>query len=159
LKQEGGKMEKIIVFDDSPDAVIYKGYKVAKDAPDANPEDFSLGRKQEIPYRYCTYCGKQLKKDSKPWGADFMACKEDYDARIARSDRPKFVPTGVLTPEKEAEFLKLASGPGPVEPYCAYCGEKMKLYLPISAGTHYKFLWVCPNRHCHMVTDSRDGVN
>jgi hypothetical protein len=137
IEKEKEKLPQIIDLagDDVEDTEIIKVgkrlYRVAESILDASPPDYSRGLLEGLGPRYCLSGGVTLANDNSPWA-------EPLDVRciVCRDGHSR-----------------------QRNPYCVYCGEPMIAVLPFEVLLHrLRFLWVCPDHHSWLVSDSIEGV-
>ena len=153
------------VYDDSSDAEIidvagYK-FKVAKNAENASPDDYNLGRRKGLKKQYCVFCGEKIKdKKKETWGSASVICREDYENRVLPEEKAKkkSFTQGYLT---FSQFMGATENApeGPITPKCCYCGEEMKILRPFASSMYIHFIWVCPHKHSALVTRSSGGIS
>ena len=125
--------------DDSDTKIVQVGkrdYRVRAEMGDATPDDFWPWRfENPLDRRYCIICGYEL---GNPEHLSVWTDLKDYRCVVHKE------PTG---DEK------------PTRPRCVFCGEPMEVVLPFEVPLHQlRYLWVCLERHCCLVSESRDGV-
>lgn len=138
-KKEKQPPQVINLAGDTPDTateIIKAGrrrYRVEKTALDASPLYYIEGWRDEcLRPLYCMICGFELGFDYKQFTPpqDVLCVVHRHDERTCRAI-----------------------------PRCVYCSEPMKVLLPFDVGLGAtRFLWVCPDRHCHLVSDSMEGI-
>jgi hypothetical protein len=123
---------------DSATEIIKVGrrrYKVEKAALDASPLDFIEGWRDEcLRPLYCLICGFELGHPE-----DFSAYMGPEDCRC------------IVHCQQD--------GGRRTAPCCVYCGTRMEVVLPFEVPLHsLRYLWICPDRHCHLVSDCLEGI-
>lgn len=126
-------------YDDEDTEIIKVGkrfYRVRQVILDAGPEDFSPWRfESPLDRRFCIDCAFELGRPGahSPWAAaeDFRCVVHQRDQRSSRRIRPS----------------------------CPYCGEAMEVVLPFEVPIcSLRFVWICPERHTYLISDSLEGV-
>jgi hypothetical protein len=110
-------------------------YRVREDVLEAKPEDYSPAPLENVLLkRYCVVCGFEL---GHPENFSPYMRKEDCRCVVHRQ------------PDEGRRTT----------PRCVYCSQEMLCVLPFEVPLHsLRYLWVCPDRHCHVVSDSMEGI-
>lgn len=138
-KKEKQPPQTIDLAGDAEDSELIKVgkrlYRVREDVLDARPSDYSrLPSEYTLLKRYCVICGFELGHPE-----DFSAYMGPEDCRCVVHRQP--------------------DGGRRIAPCCVYCGTRMEVVLPFEVLLHQlRFLWVCLDRHCYVVSDSIEGV-
>jgi hypothetical protein len=108
-------------------------YRVEKTALDASPLDYIEGWRDDcLRPLYCLICGFELGFNYKQF-----TLPQDVLCVVHRHD----------------EMNRRAI------PRCVYCAEPMRVLFPFEVGLGAaRFLWVCADHHCFIVTESLEGV-
>lgn len=124
--------------DDAETVIIKVGgrlFRVRQDILEAKPEDYSpWGCWDGLAERYCLICAFSL-------------------------GHPENV--SLWTPPMEIRCLvhRQPNGGRSTTPHCPYCSQEMVCVLPLEVTLHQlRYLWICEDRHCHVITESREGI-
>jgi hypothetical protein len=145
IKMKKGTAPVTDLAEDYPDeeaeiiTLVRRLYRVRKDILNSRPQDYTPWRFGEaLPMRYCVICAFQLGLHplelNSPW----------------------------LPPEEHRCIVHCRPTDGrnlSRRPYCPYCAEPMSCVLPVEVAVcQTRFIWICEGGHCHLLTETMEGV-